>query len=73
MLLKQAEAHSVTQEYLGEIKRGLSKIENITKSLLQFSHQVNAAAAKQSFVRLSEVIEDSLSMFTLRMNGNIKN
>jgi len=36
MLLKQAEAHSVTQEYLGEIKRGLSKIENITKSLLQF-------------------------------------
>ncbi|MFA5101235.1 MAG: GAF domain-containing protein, partial [Candidatus Omnitrophota bacterium] len=52
MLLGQSDSHSVAHEYLLEIKRGLSRIENITRSLLQFSHQVNASAAKQSYAEL---------------------
>ena len=69
MLLGQSDSHSVAHEYLLEIKRGLSRIENITRSLLQFSHQVNASAAKQSYAELNQVIEDSLSVFASRMAG----
>lgn len=72
MLLGQSDSHSVAHEYLLEIKRGLSRIENITKSLLQFSHQVNATAAKQSYVELNQIIEDSLSVFGALMSGNIR-
>ncbi len=72
MLLAQSDTHSVMHEYLLEIKRGLSRIENITKSLLQFSHQVNSNAAKQSYIGLNQIIDDSLSVFTARMNENIK-
>ncbi|HOU37117.1 MAG TPA: ATP-binding protein, partial [Candidatus Omnitrophota bacterium] len=72
MLLGQSDSHSVAHEYLLEIKRGFSRIENITKSLLQFSHQVNATAAKQSYVELNQIIEDSLSVFGALMSGNIR-
>lgn len=72
MLLSQIDTNSVTREYLLEIKRGLSRIENITKSLLQFSHQVNSNPAKYAYSDLQCVIEDSLGAYTGRISGNIR-
>jgi signal transduction histidine kinase len=72
MLLAQIDPNSVTREYLLEIKRGLSRIENITKSLLQFSHQVNSQTAKYVHSDLQVVIEDSLGAYAGRIGENIK-
>jgi two-component system, NtrC family, sensor kinase len=72
MLLSQADTNSVTREYLLEIKRGLSRIENITKSLLQFSHQVNSHSAKYAYSDVQGVIEDSLCAFVGRISENIR-
>jgi len=72
MLLNQIEHNSVAREYLLEIKRGLNRIENITKSLLQFSHQVNQSASKvKTYVDLHDLIEESLDVFSERMNGSV--
>jgi len=72
MLLAQTEGSTVSQEYLLEIKRGLIRIGSITKSLLQFSHQVNSNSSKYSFVDLHAVIDDSLSVFESSIKGNVK-
>ncbi len=72
MLLNQVENNSVTREYLLEIKKGLNRIEKTTKSLLQFSHQVNQSSARmRNYVDLQAVIEDSLSVFAERIRGNV--
>lgn len=42
LLLSQIEHNSVAKDYLLEIKNGLSRIGNITKSLLEFSHLINS-------------------------------
>jgi signal transduction histidine kinase len=68
MLLNQIEHGSVAREYLLEIKRGLNRIENITKSLLQFSHQVNPHTMKvKNYADVHELIEESLSIFEARL------
>jgi signal transduction histidine kinase len=72
MLLSQIDTNSVTREYLLEIKRGLSRIENITKSLLQFSHQVNSHSAKYAYADIYAVIEDSLAAYGARISENIR-
>jgi signal transduction histidine kinase len=72
MLLAQVDMHTVMHEYLVEIKRGLSRIENITKSLLQFSHQVNSSPAKQSYSDLLMVIDDSVGAYASQIAENIK-
>lgn len=72
MLLNQVEKNSVAREYLLEIKKGLNRIENTTKSLLQFSHQVNHINARvKSYVDVQTSIEDSLSVFEQRIRGNV--
>jgi signal transduction histidine kinase len=72
MLLAQIDPNSVTHEYLLEVKRGLSRIGNITKSLLAFSHQVNSNPAKCSYTNLNEIVEDSIGVFSSRINENIR-
>ncbi len=72
MLLAQIDQNSVMHEYMLEVKRGLSRIENITKSLLAFSHQVNSSPAKYCYSNLDDVIDDSISVFTSRMGDKIK-
>ncbi|MCX5707728.1 MAG: ATP-binding protein [Candidatus Omnitrophica bacterium] len=72
MLLNQVDNNSVTREYLLEIKKGLNRIENTTKSLLQFSHQVNQISARvKTYVDVQTCVEDSLSVFAERMRGNV--
>jgi len=72
MLLNQVENNSVAREYLLEIKRGLSRIENTTKSLLQFSHQINHGNTRvKNYVDLENLMEDSLSVFSSRLTDNV--
>jgi signal transduction histidine kinase len=62
----------VTREYLLEIKKGLNRIENTTKSLLQFSHQVNQSSSRmKSYVDVQSSIVDSLTVFGERMRGSV--
>jgi signal transduction histidine kinase len=73
ILLAQMEHNSIAREYLLEVKKGLRRIANITKSLLDFSHQVNATASQiKKYVNLHELIEESLDEFSERLNGNIQ-
>jgi signal transduction histidine kinase len=72
MLLNQVDNNSVTREYLLEIKKGLNRIENTTKSLLQFSHQINHITSRvKTYVDVQTAIEDSLSVFAERMRGSV--
>jgi len=72
MLLNQIEHNSVAREYLLEIKRGLNRIENITKSLLQFSHQVNQSISKsRTYSDLHDLVEESLDVFSERINNSV--
>lgn len=65
--------NSVTREYLLEIKNGLNRIANITKSLLEFSHIVNSFPAQEKkYVDLHKLIDDSLGLMGHKVNGNIK-
>jgi signal transduction histidine kinase len=73
ILLNQIDNHSVTREYLVEIKKGLNRIDNITKSLLQFSHQVNFNNLKnKNYVDLHSSIEETLGIFSTRVFNNIQ-
>jgi signal transduction histidine kinase len=73
MLLNQVDNNSVTREYLLEIKKGLNRIENTTKSLLQFSHQVNQISSRvKTFVDVQTCVEDSLSVFEQRSRNNVE-
>lgn len=73
MLLKQIDTNSVAREYLLEIKRGLNRIENITKSLLQFSHQVNQSSLKvKTYVELHGLLEEAVQIFSERMKGRVE-
>ncbi len=73
MLLTQVDNNSVTREYLLEIKKGLNRIDNTTKSLLQFSHQVNQSSSRvKTYVDVQSSIEDSLSVFGQRMRGCVE-
>jgi nitrogen-specific signal transduction histidine kinase len=61
LLLEQPENSTVTYEYLAEIKKGLTRIANITKSLLDFSYQLNNQHNQdKKYVRLNTMIEESL-------------
>jgi len=63
IVLSHASEHSATKEYLLEIKKGLSRIEGITKSLLEFSHIVNSNYSKAvKYVDVSTVIDEVLDM-----------
>jgi signal transduction histidine kinase len=61
ILLEQIEHSSVAREYLLEVKNGLSRIANITKSLLDFSHQINSHQNKR-YVDLRLVIDEAIDV-----------
>ncbi len=64
MLLTKMHLDAVAHEYLSEIKKGLNRIAKTTKSLLEFSHQVNSEPHKiKSYVSVNELINDSLDVF----------
>lgn len=69
ILLEQMDESSVSREYLMEVKRGLSRIANITKSLLEFSHQINSACVKK-YIDLHNLIDESLKIMNARINAN---
>ena len=73
ILLEQVEQHSITREYLLEIKKGLNRIANITKSLLQFSHQINSETLKaKEFVDMHKLIDDSLCILGEKFSGRVQ-
>lgn len=73
MLLNQTEGNSVPGEYLLEVKNGLNRIANITKSLLEFSHQVNSNNQHRlkRYVDMAELIDESLDLFKEKIKNNI--
>ncbi len=67
LLLAQVQQKTTAYDYLSEIKLGLERIEGITRSLLQFSHQVNQGAAKrQNWILLNDMLDESLGIFNPR-------
>lgn len=73
ILLIQLENNPIVREYLLEIKKGLIRINGITKSLLEFSHQVNSNALQiKNYVDVNKLIDESLGIFEDRINGGIK-
>ncbi len=71
ILLEKMEHNSSVREYLMEVKNGLNRIANITKSLLQFSHQVNSPSSRR-YADMHQLIDESLNMFNGKLNGTIK-
>ncbi len=72
LLLEQPENSTVTHEYLVEIKKGLTRIANITKSLLDFSYQVNNRNGQEKkYVQINTVIEESLGCFSEKSRERI--
>ena len=72
LLLEQPENSTVTHEYLAEIKKGLTRIANITKSLLDFSYQLNNQHSQdKKYVRLNTTIEESLGCVSEKSHERI--
>lgn len=72
ILLNQIDNNSVAQEYLLEAKKGLNRIANITKTLLEFSHQVNSVTPVKKYVDLRSVIDESLDILGDKINDGIR-
>lgn len=73
ILLTQLENNSVVREYLLEIKKGLQRIANITKSLLEFSHFVNSDAVNiKKYADVHSLIDESVDAVNHRANGAIQ-
>lgn len=70
ILLEQSENNSITREYLLEVKTGLHRIANITKSLLEFSHKVNSSSHTKNYVNLHDLIEESLDILKDKFTNN---
>ncbi|MCX5702849.1 MAG: ATP-binding protein [Candidatus Omnitrophica bacterium] len=71
ILITLLEGNSVAREYLLELKNGLNRIANITKSLLDFSHRVNRGSAQlKNYVSLNQLIEDSIDSLRNKINGS---
>ena len=71
ILLLQVGDNSVSREYLLEAKNGLAGIANITRSLLEYSRQVNNATRPKRYADLNELIDLSLNTLKNKFNGNI--
>jgi signal transduction histidine kinase len=73
ILITQLENNSIAREYLSEVKKGLNRIANITKTLLEFSHQVNSHSPhNKKYVNVHELIDESLDVLKARLNGSIQ-
>ncbi len=62
MLVERDMDVSVAKEYLAEIKVGLTRIFKITRSLLEFSQQLNDNK-RHEYVGVNDMIEEALSLF----------
>lgn len=62
ILIERDLDESVAREYLNEIKIGLTRILKITRSLLEFSQQLNDRHLQES-VDINETLEEALSLF----------
>ena len=72
IIYQQVDTNSIAHEYLLEMKKGLSRISNITNTLLEFSHLVNSDGPKfKKYVKISDVIEDALDALKSKLNGSI--
>ena len=74
ILLEQLDANSAAREYLLEIKSGLSRMANITKSLLDFSYQVNFNSSQEKrYTDVHELIDESVdTLLDDKGNYNIR-
>ena len=72
MLLHHMEQNTIGKEYLLEIKKGLNRIANITRSLLEFSHQVSPEANRSNkYKDVHHLIEECLEMFKAKMDEGV--
>jgi len=73
ILLEQVESNSTAREYLLEAKKGLIRIAGITKSLLEFSHQVNANSSQmRNYTNIHQLIDESIDILKGSLNGQSK-
>lgn len=73
ILTAQLEHNSIAREYMLEIKKGLNRIANTTKSLLEFSHFINSDTAKfKRYADIHILIDECLDALKHKLNGNIK-
>jgi signal transduction histidine kinase len=73
ILLVQLENNSIAREYLLEMKKGLHRIGNITRSLLEFSHLINSHAAKiKKYTSVGTLIDEALDACYPKPNDNIR-
>ncbi|MFA5038149.1 MAG: ATP-binding protein [Candidatus Omnitrophota bacterium] len=68
MLIERDLDRSLAHEYLNEIKVGLTRILKITRSLREFSQQLNDNRF-QDLVDIHEVLEEALSLFRTHFYG----
>ncbi|MBU2541247.1 MAG: GAF domain-containing protein [Candidatus Omnitrophica bacterium] len=72
-LLEKMESDSVAREYLTEAKKGLNRIANITKSLVEFSQLVNSRQRSvKSFVDINALLDDSLVCLKDKIHAGIR-
>jgi signal transduction histidine kinase len=62
MLIERDMDPRVAKEYLNEIKVGLTRMVKITRSLLEFSQQLNDNQ-RQEYVDVNAMVEEALSLF----------
>lgn len=73
ILFEQMESNSVGREYLLEVKKGLHRIANITKSLLEFSHQINFSSLEaKRYADVHELIDESIDVLSDKFNGQCR-
>lgn len=72
ILFEQTEHNTAGREYLSEVKNGLGRIAGITKSLLEFSSQINFnSSATKRFSHIHGLIDESIDLLSDRRNGRI--
>jgi signal transduction histidine kinase len=72
ILFEQVQEDSIIKEYLFEVKRGLGRIANITRSLLEFSHQINSNEFQfKRSVPVHKIIDESLEILKGKINKDI--
>ena len=70
MLLGHTENSSADREYLLEVQKGLARISNISRSLLEFSHLVNSEGLRnKKYADIHDLIEESLASITSNGGG----
>jgi len=73
MLLNHLENNSIAREYLLEAKKGLNRIANTTRELLEFSRQVNPNSSKtKRYADVHNIIDESLDLLQAKFNGGIR-